>query len=679
LQTESFLLGEAEITLETGRIARQADGAVLLRHGRTVLLATVVAAGAPVPGVDFVPLTVEYREKTAAAGRIPGNFFRRETRPGEPEVLVSRLIDRSLRPLFPTGWTVETQVLVTVYSAENGSDPAGLAILAAAAALQVSDIPFQGPVAGLRILRRGGKLVLLPDEAEGRLADLDLVLAATPSGLVMVEGEASGVPEAAILAALDAGTAALAPAWAALERLGAGRTRRAVPTVAAAPVAEVDALVGAEVDAALVLTGKGERRAALAAVRAEVRGALGVAALPAVDAVIKARARAAILAGRRADGRGHADVRPITCETGTLPACHGSALFTRGETQVLVSGTLGGQRDAQDVERLFGMTRDRFLLHYNFPSFSVGEVGGKPGPGRREIGHGNLARRAVAAVLPTESSYPFTLRVVSDVTESNGSSSMATVCGATLALIDAGVPLTAPVAGVAMGLVREGDQVAVLTDILGDEDHLGDMDFKVAGTAEGITAIQLDNKLGSLPRSVLDQALSQAREGRLHILAAMQPAIDALGGRVPEHTPRHERVRINPGRIGLLVGPGGKNLQQIQGRTGARIEVNQDGTVMIMGRDRASTREAARAVQAISIELVKGGLYMGTVQSVKDFGAFVRIAEHDGLVHISELGGRTVAEGESLLVRVLGADDKGRLKLSHRAADGASALEALNA
>ena len=679
MHTETFTIGEAEITLETGRIARQADGAVLLRQGRTVLLATVVAAGAPIPNVDFVPLTVEYRERTAAAGRIPGNFFKRETRPGEPEVLVARLIDRSLRPLFPTGWSVETQVIVTVFSAESGSDPAGLAILAASAALQVSDIPFEGPVAGLRLLRRGGRLVVLPGDAEGRLADLDLVLAATPTGLVMLEGEAEGVDEATLLTVLDTGVAALAPAWAALERLGAGRPRRSLPVKARHLEGEVVEIAAENVHAALKLTGKAERRAALAQARDAVREALGDAALSTFEALVKARARGAILAGRRADGRGLTEVRPIDCETGFLPANHGSALFTRGETQVLVSATLGSQRDAQEVERLFGMSRDRFMLHYNFPPFSVGEVSSKPGPGRREIGHGHLARRALAAVLPSESEYPYTIRVVSDVTESNGSSSMATVCGATLALADAGTPLAAPVAGVAMGLVREGERFVVLTDILGDEDHLGDMDFKVAGTAAGITAIQLDNKLGSLPRAILEPALAQARDGRLHILGVMQPVLDALGGRVPDHVPRHERVRINPARVGQLIGPGGRNLQQIQGRTGARIEVNQDGSVIIMGRDRASTREAVRAVQAISIELVKGGLYQGTVQSVKDFGVFVRIAEHEGLVHVSELGGAAPTEGTVLLVRVLGADEKGRLKLSRRAAEGAVEAEALNA
>lgn len=679
MRTETFSIGEAEITLESGRIARQADGAVLLRQGRTVLLATVVAAGPPQTGADFVPLTVEYREKAAAAGRIPGNFFKRETRPGEPEVLVARLIDRSLRPLFPRGWSVETQVQVTVYSAENRSDPAGLAIIAAAAALQVSDVPFDGPVAGLRLLRRGGKLVLLPGEAEGRLADLDLTLAATPEGLVMLEGEAGVVAEDALLAALDAGTAALAPAWAALERLGAGQVKRPVPPPDPRHEAEVAEIAADRVHQALKITQKAERRAALAETRRAVRDALGEAALPTFEALVKARARGAILAGHRPDGRGLTEVRPITCEVGFLPANHGSTLFSRGETQVVVSATLGAQRDAQEVERLFGMTRDRFLLHYNFPAFSVGELGSKPGPGRREIGHGNLARRALFPVIPPESEYPYTLRVVSDVTESNGSSSMATVCGATLALADAGVPLAAPVAGVAMGLVREGERVAVLTDILGDEDHLGDMDFKVAGTAEGVTAIQLDNKLGSLPRAILGPALAQARHGRLHILAAMQPTLDALGGRVPDHVPRHERVRIQASKVGQLIGPGGRNLQQIQGRTGARIEVNQDGTVLIMGRDRASMREAVRAVQAISIELVKGGLYRGTVQSVRDFGAFVRIAEHEGLVHTSELGGATPAEGAVMLVRVLGADEKGRLKLSHRAAEGCTEAEALNA
>ncbi|MCB9536309.1 MAG: polyribonucleotide nucleotidyltransferase [Myxococcales bacterium] len=690
MHRETLQIGAAEITLETGRVARQAHGAVVVRQGDAWLLATVVA-GPDLPGPGFLPLTVEYREKAAAAGRIPGNFFRRETRLGEHEVLTSRLIDRTLRPLIADGFRAEVQVSVTVFSADEQVDLAGLALLGAAAALHLSDVPFDGPVAGLRLVRTEGAFVPFPSRAQAAKADLDLMVSAGRGGLVMVEGEARGVPEAELLDAFDAAAELMGPALDGCDRLraAAGRPKRdAKPAPTPAWVADLQTAVGDAVDAALRLPGKAERRGALADARADALAACADRPADAVEAhteaLIKKRARALLLDGGRMDGRAHDAVRDITCEMGTLPTCHGSALFTRGETQVLVSATLAGGREAQDLETVYGLHRETFILHYNFPSYSVGEARPNRGPGRREIGHGNLARRALDAVLPPGRDWPFTLRVVSDVTESNGSSSMATVCGGTLAMLHAGVPLKAPVAGIAMGLVVEGDRIAVLTDILGDEDHLGDMDFKVAGTADGVTAVQMDNKVGSLSRDVLARALEQARAGRAHILEKMQATIDATPAN--PNAPAALRWSINPARIGAVIGSKGSVLQGIQSRTGAKVDISDDGTVTVLGKNAQSARAARKAIDAITMELVKGGLYLGEVTNVKNFGAFVRVAEHEGLVHVSELEDHRVEDattvvqpGQEMLVRVLGADDKGRLKLSRKAALGESPLEALNA
>jgi polyribonucleotide nucleotidyltransferase len=669
VQKQIFQIGETEIGLVTGRMARQAHGAVEVHQGRTRILATVVAT----PGAgeaDFFPLTVDYRERAAAVGRIPGNFFRRETRPGTHETLTSRLIDRALRPLFPKGFTAEVQVEVTVHSAEPSADLAGLALMAAGAAVHLSDLPFAGPLAGLTVGRRAKQLVGLLSEGDQPSADLVLSVAATPAGPVMIEGEAEEASEAQVIAALQFGLDALAPAWAAMDALreAAGRPKRAFEPPPKMPTPD-DALM-TQLTAAV----QGDKQARSAARKALLAEAEDPAIL---DAQLRHAIRTAALDGRRLDGRGPTEIRPIDCLLAPLPACHGSALFTRGETQVLASATLGSQREGQDVDRLFGMTRQRFLLHYNFPAFSVGEVRrGRPGPGRRELGHGNLARRALTRMMPLNSRYPYTVRVLADVTESNGSSSMATVCAATLAMLSAGVPLARPVAGVALGLVVEGERHQVLSDILGDEDHLGDMDFKVAGTAEGITAIQLDNKLGALSAELLAEALEQARQGRLHILGKMAPAIEEAQREVPAHVPRYERRKVHKSQIGKVIGPGGKTLQGLQSKTGAKIEVNQDGTVIIMGRDRASTRAAVKAIEAISIELKTGGVYLGQVRNIKDFGVFVRIADHDGLVHQSQLHGASPNVGDAFLVRVLGADDRGRLKLAH--AHDAAESDALN-
>lgn len=666
MQTQTFAIGETEITLMTGRMARQAHGAVELHQGATRILATVVGSRKD-SDADFFPLTVDYRERAAAAGRIPGNYFRRETRPGDHETLTSRVIDRALRPLFAKGLRAEVQIAVTVHSADPDSDLAGLALMAAGAAVHLSDLPFDGPVAALQLAQHGKRTEVLVNDERTQGADLSLVVAATRRGPVMMEGRGAQVSEPIVVHALRTACEALTPAFDAMDalRAEAGVPKRPAPAFTESVV---------EADPALFAQVQSDDKHVRAAAR---RALLDAADDPAeTDARLRHAIRAAALDGARLDGRGPTDIRPIECVVGLLPACHGSALFTRGETQVLATATLGGQREGQDVDRLFGMTRQRFLLHYNFPSFSVGEVRrGRPGPGRRELGHGNLARRALIPVMPPSSKYPYTIRVLADVTESNGSSSMASVCAGTLAMLGAGVPLLNPVAGIALGLVVEGDRYQILSDILGDEDHLGDMDFKVAGTADGITAIQLDNKLGALDLDMLSAALGQARLGRQHILDEMAAAAEEAQRTVPAHVPRYERVKVHPSRIGHVIGPGGKHLKDLQSRTGAKVEVNQDGTVIVMGRDRASTREAVRAIQAISIELKTGGLYLGEVRTVKDFGAFVRIADHDGLVHRSVLKGEPNV-GDQMLVRVLGADDRGRLKLAH--AHDAAEIEALN-
>ncbi len=694
--TETVRVGDEEIILETGKIAKQAHGAVVVRHKKTMILATVVCAHGQ-QTADFFPLTVEYREKMAAGGKIPGNYFRREGRISEREILTSRLIDRSLRPLFPKGFSTETQVAVTVYSADAQSDLEGLGVIAAAAALQISDVPFDGPVAGLRLLRRNGRFRPLPNPAEAQLpdCDMDLVISQSRAGVVMLEGSALVVPDEALIQAIEAAGQFIAPILNGIEALQRAIGKEKKPFTKPEENPELDEavrLAGEEkLHQAMSEPQKHPRHEAIEKARAEVIEALQSETYTAqaigasFDHLTKQVARARILNGQRMDGRKLDEVRPITCEVGLLPANHGSALFTRGETQALVSATLGGIKDCQEFETLFGTEEDHFLLHYNFPPFSVGEVRAQKGPGRREIGHGNLARRALKGVMPSITSYPYTVRVCSDITESNGSSSMATVCGGCLALLNAGVPLKAPVAGIAMGLVGEGDRYAILTDILGDEDHLGDMDFKVAGPLEGITAVQMDNKLGSLPRELFKSALAQAAAGRKHILSVMQPTIDAQTGKTPEHAPRNMTVQITPSRIGQLIGPGGRTLQAIQAKTSAKIEVQADGSVVVMGKGEASARDAVRMIQDISIELEKGGLYMADVVSIKEFGAFVRIAEHEAMIHISDLAeGRveSVASvlqvGQRILVRVMGADEKGRLKLSRKAALNESELSAKN-
>ncbi|MBP7149188.1 MAG: polyribonucleotide nucleotidyltransferase [Acidobacteria bacterium] len=689
MHRESVETPAGTITLETGAIARQADGAVILRHGETVLLATAVAAEAPREGTDFFPLTVEYRERLAASGRIPGAYLRREGRITDSEVLASRLVDRTVRPLFPGQFLNETQVLVTVLSADEELEPDAIAIPAAGAALHVSGIPWDGPAAGVRVARVHGQWRFFPSPAERAAAELDLVVSSRPGGLIMVEGQAREAGEALVAEALERGDRFCRELCGAIERLraAAGQPKRelAAATDDAALAERVASLGRDAIEAAAGIAAKKERRAALRAAarelaaRLEQEGADPAAVTAAVEDLQRRVIRGRILGeGRRPDGRGPADIRPISCEVGWLPRNHGSAVFTRGETQVLASCTLGTASDEQAIETLAGQRKQRFLLHYNFPPYSVGEVRALRGPGRREIGHGNLAHRALEPVLPAVDEFPYTIRIVSDVAESNGSSSMATVCGGCLALMDAGVPISRPVAGIAMGLVAEGDRVVVLSDILGDEDHLGDMDFKVAGTREGITAIQMDNKLGSVPREVLEAALEQARAGRLHVLSAMEPVLAAPRPELSARAPRVLSLRIRPERIRDLIGPGGRNIQEIQSVTGTKVDVDDEGLVRVYATDAAAAAEALRRVRHVTFEPEVGGVYRGEVIVVQDFFAVVRLgATIEGRLHVSELDTRRVGKvgdvlrvGEQVIVRVLGVDRMGKIALSRKAAFG---------
>lgn len=682
------------IRFETGRIARQADGAVVIRHRDTVLLATAVAAAEPKPGVDFFPLTVEYRERLSAAGRIPGAYQRREGRITDHEVLASRLADRSIRPLFPEDFTVETQVLLTVLSADDEVEPESLAIIGAAAALHLSSIPWEGPLAGVRICRALGEWHVFPTRGVRQAADLDLVVSQGPGGLVMVEGQAQEASEGQVLEALERARKVCLELTAGLDRLRelAGKAKKVlvasdVDPVLAARVAEAAAV---PLEAALAVPGKAERREAVARAEAET-AALLAAEYPEREAEVaslihdlgRTILRRRALAGLRADGRGPTDIRPIWSETGWLPRCHGSAIFTRGETQALISATLGTGMDEQKIETLAGEVKERFLLHYNFPPYSVGEVRALRGPGRREIGHGNLAHRALEPLLPAAERFPYTIRLVSDISESNGSSSMATVCGGSLALMDAGVPMERPVAGIAMGMIAEGGQFVVLSDILGDEDHLGDMDFKIAGTAEGITAIQMDNKVGALPAEVLSGALEQARQGRLHILGKMAETLAASRPELHPKAPRMVALRIRPERIRDLIGSGGRTIQEIQATSGATVNVSDDGLVKVFCAEAAGLAEALRRIRQQTLEPEVGMVYDGLVTGVTDFNAFVRLgAVVEGRLHVSELDRGRVGRvqdllkvGDTVRVRVMGVDHQGKIVLSRRAALGADDSE----
>jgi polyribonucleotide nucleotidyltransferase len=707
--------GAREISLETGRIGKQADGTVLIRQGDTVVLVSAVAATSPREGTDFLPLTVDYRERFSAAGRFPGGYRKREGRNSDREILSSRLIDRTIRPLFPGGFHSEIQVLATVLSYEPGTDPDVLAITGAAAALHVSNIPFQGPVAGIRVVKTAeGEWIAFPGEAESAAPLCDLVVSVGPEGLVMIEGEAHEVSEADLVEAIRLAGETAAPLHELCEkaRSEAGREKRpfAPPERDAEFASAVRRVAEKLMEDALRIHGKKERAAAVDSAREAALAILREAAPPEAGADLPERYREdpALLArdadselhrleseilrrnivekGLRADGRGPADIRPICCEAGILPRVHGSALFTRGETQALVVMTLGTGRDEQEVETLAGTDRERFQLYYSFPPYSVGEVRPLRGPGRREIGHGNLARRALQAVLPTPEAFPYTIKVESEITESNGSSSMASVCGGCLALMDGGIPIHRPVAGIAMGLIQENGQAVVLSDILGLEDHLGDMDFKVAGTETGVTAVQLDNKVGSLSFELLERALAQARQGRLHILGEMSKALARPRPDLAPLAPRIAIMKIRPHRIRDLIGPGGRTIQDLQADTGTKVDVSDDGTVRIYASDAGALPHARRRIHDLTGEPEVGKIYRGTVTGVKEFGCFVRLFQGiEGLVHASELAegfirdvSQVAVEGEPMVVMVLGVD-QGRIQLSRKAAMGAREEDIENA
>jgi polyribonucleotide nucleotidyltransferase len=679
------------LVLEAGRFARQADGAVLATYGGTSVLATVVAEREERPGIDFFPLTVNYQEKTFAAGKIPGGYFKREGRPTEKETLTSRLIDRPIRPLFAPGFKCETQVIATVLSHDLENDPDIVAMVATSAALTLSGVPFMGPIGGARVGYIGGNYVLNPQIDELVESKLDLVVAGTGEAVLMVESEAYELSEDVMLGAVMFGHGGFQPVINLIIKLAekaAKEPRAVVLPDNAALYAKVSELAEADLRAAYAITGKAERHDAIDAVRAKVVAALaveGVAEAPSPQllgdlfkSLEKTIVRGDILAkGIRIDGRDLKSIRPILAEVGLLPRTHGSALFTRGETQALVVATLGTGEDEQFVDALEGTYKETFMLHYNFPPYSVGETGRLGSPGRREIGHGKLAWRAVRPVLPPHHEFPYTLRLVSEITESNGSSSMATVCGSSLALMDAGVPLKRPVAGIAMGLIKEDARFAVLSDILGDEDHLGDMDFKVAGTAEGVTSLQMDIKIRGITGEIMRQALAQAREGRMHILGEMAKALAEARPELGEHAPRIEVIHIPTDKIRDVIGSGGKVIREIVDKTGAKVDVADDGTIKVASADAKAIHSALTWIKSIVAEPEVGEIYQGTVVKTVDFGAFVNFfGTRDGLVHISQLAPGRVAkttdvvkEGDKVWVKLLGFDERGKVRLSMKVVD----------
>ena len=683
--------GGKMLTLETGRIARQADGAVLASMGETTVLCTAVAAAAPKPGQDFFPLTVNYQEKTFAAGKIPGGFFKREGRPSESETLICRLIDRPIRPLFPKSFKCDTQVICTVLSHDMENDPGIVAMVGASAALTISGIPFFGPIGGARVGMINGEYVLNPTFAEMEESSLDLVVAGTREGVLMVESEASELSEADMLGAVTFGHDSMQTVIDAIIELAevAAKDPRPLPEEPADAESISKVLEGftKDLEKAYGIAEKTARQAAVAEVKSaameavaeklgdEIDGVLAGGLFKSLEADV---VRGAILkTGTRIDGRDTSTVRQIVAEVGVLPRTHGSALFTRGETQALVVATLGTGQDEQIIDALEGEYRNNFMLHYNFPPYSVGEAGRVGSPGRREIGHGKLAWRAVNPIRPSKEEFPYTIRIVSEITESNGSSSMATVCGTSLAMMDAGVPLPRPVAGIAMGLIKEGDDFAVLSDILGDEDHLGDMDFKVAGTEAGITSLQMDIKITSITREIMDQALAQAKDGRLHILGEMQKALGTAREVLADTAPKITTMQINVDKIRDVIGPGGKMIREICETTGAKIDIEDDGTVKIAASDTASGEAAYKRIHDIVAEPELNHIYTGKVVKTVDFGAFVNfMGARDGLVHISELQeGRTekttdiAKEGDEVKVKVIGFDDRGKIKLSMKRVD----------
>jgi polyribonucleotide nucleotidyltransferase len=684
--------GGRQLTLETGRLARQADGAVFASYGDTTVIATVVAAKQPKEGIDFLPLTCNYQEKYYAAGRIPGGYFKREARPTEKETLVSRLIDRPVRPLFADGWRCDTQVIVTVLSHDLENDPDILAMVAASAALTLSGAPFMGPVGAARVGFINNEYVLNPQIDEMSESQLDLVVAGTQDAVLMVESEAKELSEEIMLGAVMFGHRHFQPVIEAIIKLAekaAKEPRELVVPDRAALEKEMRGLVEKDLRAAYAIAEKAERHKAIDGAKERVMNhfcppeveqpkypKLQVAgAFKDLEAKI---VRWNILdKGTRIDGRDVKTVRPINCEVGVLPRTHGSALFTRGETQALVVATLGTGEDEQYIDALQGTYKETFLLHYNFPPFSVGETGRLGAPGRREIGHGKLAWRAIRPVLPAHTEFPYTIRVVSEITESNGSSSMATVCGTSLSLMDAGVPLKRPTAGIAMGLIKEEDRFAVLSDILGDEDHLGDMDFKVAGTERGVTSLQMDIKISGITEEIMRIALGQAKDGRMHILGEMSKAITSARAELGEHAPRIEVFSIPVDKIREVIGSGGKVIREIVEKTGAKIDISDDGTVKVASAKAESIKAAINWIKSIASDPEVGHIYEGTVVKVMDFGAFVNFfGAKDGLVHISQLAQRrvqkttdVVKEGDKVKVKLLGFDERGKVRLSMKVVD----------
>ncbi len=687
--TKSFQYGGHTVTLETGEIARQASGACVASMGETVVLATAVAMKEPMPGKDFFPMTVDYQEKTFAAGRIPGGFFKREGRPSEKEILTSRLIDRPIRPLFPEGFTNEIQIIATVISVDPDIDPDIVSMLGASAALKLSGAPFNGPIGAARVGYKDGKYLLNPGNKELVDSQLNLVVAGTAKAVLMVESEAKELSEEVMLGAVVFGHEQMQAAIKAINELvkdaGVQPWAWQAPAEDASLKGALQAEFGPLIAQGYRIKEKTARQDRMAEIRdtAVAKHAAEGAPEGTKEKVLKIigdieyrTVRDQILSGEpRIDGRDTRTVRPITIRTGVLPRTHGSALFTRGETQALVVTTLGTGRDAQIIDALEGERKDPFMLHYNFPPYSVGEVGRVGSPKRREVGHGRLAKRAVVAVLPDMETYPYVLRVVSEITESNGSSSMASVCGASLSLMDAGVPIKAPVAGVAMGLIKEEKRFAVLTDIIGDEDHLGDMDFKVAGTTNGVTALQMDIKIEGINREIMDAALKQAKEGRLHILGEMSKAISTPRAELSEYAPRIIAIKINPERIRDVIGKGGATIRALCEETGCTIDIEDDGTVKIASADNNAAQEAVRRVKQLTADVEVGMIYEGKVAKLMDFGAFVTILPgKDGLVHISQISrervervGDKLREGEVVRVKVLEVDKQGRIRLSMKA------------
>ncbi len=685
-------LGGKTITLETGYLAKQAQGSVTVRCGDTIVLVTACAASEPKEGIDFMPLTCDYQERTFAAGKIPGGFFKREGRPTEKETLTSRFIDRPLRPLFPEGWACETQIIATVLSVDSEMDPDVLAITGASAALTLSEIPFNGPIAGCRIGRINGQLVLNPSNSQLENSDLEIILAASENAIVMVEGGAKEVPEAEMWAALDYGHKGMAELIRAqnelAKKVGNAKREFQVPEVDTELAGKVREMVQNKLQTAFQIPAKQERTLALKEIKKSLIDTLVTEDSPEdlkgkVSSLFKQVesdvVRKKILQEKiRIDGRDLETVRPIAVEVGLLPRAHGSALFTRGETQALVTATLGTSDDVQIIDTLLESGTKHFMLHYNFPPFSVGEVRFLRGPGRREIGHGALAERSVTKVLPSAEEFPYTVRIVSEILESNGSSSMASVCGASLAMMDAGVPIKAPVAGIAMGLIQEGTDFMILSDILGDEDHLGDMDFKVAGTEKGITALQMDIKIEGLPPQIMEQALDQAKRGRLHILGEMSKALTEHRGELSPYAPRIEMMKINPDKIRDIIGPGGKMIRSIVDQTGAKIDVEDDGTIHLYSPDGEALRRARALIENIVAEAEEGRVYRGKVRKIMDFGAFVEVLPGtDGLVHISQIAKERINrvtdvlhEGDEVIVKCIRIDRDGKVSLSMKDAEG---------